>query len=209
MIAVFAHFGETIRVTTAEPELDDEVVEAVQAVRAGNAQAYAAIVTRFQGPIMTLCTAILRSRDAAEDLAQDVFVQAFRRIDTFDVRQPMKPWLAKIAYRLAQQTWRTRVRQAARERAAAIAREQLRGDLSPTEKLLADERSGLLWQAVDALPMAERTAVVLYYRENMSVKEIGAVMGVSSGTVKTHLFRARSQILVKLRAKGFDEGDIS
>jgi RNA polymerase sigma-70 factor (ECF subfamily) len=191
-----------------DSELEPEIVEAVRYVRAGNAQAYAAIVTRFQGPILTLCAAILRNGQAAEELAQDVFVRAYQQLDTFDVRRPMKPWLVKIAYRLAQQKCRTQGRRLARERAAATTLEQNGGDEGPTERLIADERSDLLWQAVYALPMAERTAVVLYYREDMSVKETAAVMGVSPGTVKTHLFRARSQIEINLRAKGFDEGDI-
>ena len=50
---------------------------------------------------MTLCTALLRNRQAAEELAQDTLVQAYERLDLFDERQPIKPWLYKIAYRLA------------------------------------------------------------------------------------------------------------
>jgi len=200
--------AEIVPVAPNGSELEREIVEAVRAVRAGNAQAYAAIVGRFQGPILTLCTAIVRNRQAAEELAQDVFVRAYERLDTFDVRQPMKPWLVKIAYRLAQQRWRTQVRQTARERAAGLMLTQNRGDGMPAERLFAAERSDLLWQAVYALPVAERTAVVLYYRENLLVKDVAAVMGISPGTVKTHLFRARSQIQVNLRARGFDEGDI-
>jgi len=191
-----------------EPELDDEIVQAVRDVRAGNSQAYAAIVTRFQGPILTLCTAILRNRQAAEELAQDVFVRAFRRLDSFDERNPMKPWLVKIAYRLAQEQWRSSTRQKERERTAGALREGIRDDRAPGAEVFAAEQSDLLWQAVQALPMAERTAVVLYYRENLSVKEVAAAMGVSTGTVKTHLFRARSQIRVNLQRVGFDEGDI-
>jgi len=192
----------------SEQEPEPAIVDSVRAVRAGNAQAYAAIVTRFQGPILTLCAAILRDRQAAQELAQDVFVRAYQRLDTFDVRRPMKPWLVKIAYHLAQEKRRTQVRQAARERAAAIEREQNDAVERPGQSLIAAERSDLLWQAVYALPMAERTAVLLYYRESLSVKEVAAVMGISPGTVKTHLFRARSQVQLNLRAKGIDEGDI-
>jgi RNA polymerase sigma-70 factor (ECF subfamily) len=201
--------AEAVPVTPNDSELDREIIEAVREVRAGNSQAYATILRRFQGPILTVCAAILGNRQAAEDLAQNVFVRAFRRVDTFDVRYPMKPWLVKIAYRLANETWRTDARRAAREKATAIAREQNRADELPAESLLKAERSELLWQAVYALPMAERTAVVLYYREGMPVNDVAAVMGVSPGTVKTHLFRARSQIQVNLKAKGFDEGDLS
>jgi RNA polymerase sigma-70 factor (ECF subfamily) len=192
-----------------DSELDRDIADAVQAVRAGDVQAYATIVKRFQGPLMTLCTALLRNRQAAEELAQDTLVRAYERLDLFDVRQPMKPWLCKIAYRLAQQRWRGQGREAARQEAAAPMLAQDRGDPGPAEKLLADERSEILWQAVSELPMAQRTAVVLYYRENLTVNEVAQAIGVSPGTVKTHLVRARSRIHEFLRGRQFDEGDIS
>ncbi len=187
--------------------LEREIVDAVNAVRAGDVQAYATIVARFQGSLMTLCAAILQDRQAADELAQDVFVKAYQRLDTFDVQQPMKPWLVKIAYRLAQQQWRKQAREVTRQEAAATILQQNRGDSIPGDRLVADEQSEMLWQVVRALPMAQRTAVVLYYRENLTVKQVAGAMGVSSGTVKTHLFRARTQIRVKLQDMGFDKGD--
>ncbi len=192
-----------------ESEFGREIAEAVRAVRAGDVQAYATIVKRFQGPLMTLCTALLRDRQAAEELAQDTLVRAYERLDLFDVRQPMKPWLCKIAYRLAQQQWRARSRELARREAAAPMIGPDRGDPGPVETLLADERSELLWQAVSRLPMAQRTAIVLYYRENLTVKEVAEAMGVSPDTVKTHLVRARSRIHAELTSRPFDEGDIT
>ena len=66
----------------------------------------------------------------------------------------------------------------------------------------------MLWQAVQALPLAQRTAVVLYYRENMAVSDVARAMDVSPGSVKTHLFRARAQIQRELLVLGFDEGDL-
>jgi RNA polymerase sigma-70 factor, ECF subfamily len=188
---------------------DRDIVEAVRAVRAGDAQAYAIIFRRFQGPLMTLCSALLRNRQAAEELAQDALVRAYERLDQFDGRQPMKPWLYKIAYRLAQEQRRAQTRETARQRAAATMHDQDRVERGPAEILFADERSEMLWQAVSELPMAQRTAVVLYYRENLKVQEVASALGVSTGTVKTHLFRARSQIQASLRGREFDGGDLS
>ena len=156
---------------------------------AGDVQAYATIVRRFQASILTLCVAILRDRQAAEELAPDVFVQAYQRLATFDVRRPMKPWLAKIALRMAQQRWRERAREA-RNLDAAAKREHAECEPEPADRLQVDEESELLWRAVHDLPLGERTAVVLYYRESMTVKEVAKAMSVSPGTVKTHLFRA-------------------
>jgi RNA polymerase sigma factor (sigma-70 family) len=196
-------------VARIESDSEREITDAVRAVRAGDAQAYAVIVKHFQGPLMTLCTALLRNRQAAEELAQDALLRAYERLDLFDVRQPMKPWLYKIAYRLAQAQRRAHGREAARQEAAAMMRGQNSGDSGPADRLFDDERSEMLWQAVSELPMAQRTAVVLYYRENLSVNEVAKATGVSPGTVKTHLFRARTQIHASLRGREFDEGDIS
>ena len=159
---------------------------------------------------MTLCTALLRDRQAAEELAQDALVRAYERLELFDVRQPMKPWLYKIAYRLAQEQRRAQTRETARQHVAATMhdQDQDRVERGPAERLFADERSAMLWQAVSELPMAQRTAVVLYYRENLKVQEVASALGVSTGTVKTHLFRARSQIQASLRGKEFDGGDL-
>ena len=201
--------SETTPLAPMESDSERDIVAAVRAVRAGDAQAYAIIVKQFQGPLMTLCTALLRNRQAAEELVQDALVRAYKRLDHFDARQPMKPWLYRIAYRLALEQRRAQTRETARQHAAATIHEQDRVDSGPAEKLFADERSEMLWQAVSELPMAQRTAVVLYYRENLKVQEIARALGVSTGTVKTHLFRARSQIQASLRGREFDEGDLS
>jgi RNA polymerase sigma factor (sigma-70 family) len=137
-------------VTATNSLIEHEISEAVRAVRAGDTQAYATIVTRFQGPILTVCAAILRDRQAAEDLAQDVFVRAFQELDKFDPRFRLKPWLVKIAYRLAQQNWRRAKRQAARDRKAALAGEDDRHGENPAKKLLDAERSDALWQTVSS-----------------------------------------------------------
>jgi RNA polymerase sigma-70 factor, ECF subfamily len=195
-------------VALIDSDKEREISEAVRSVRAGDVQAYATIVRRFQASIMTLCVAILRDRQAAEELAQDVFVKAYQRLDTFDVRRPMKPWLAQIAHRLAQQQWRQRAREAGRRDAAAKLQRDQR-DPEPADRLQVDKRLELRWQAVHDLPLGERTAVVLYYRESMTVKDVARAMSVSPGTVKTHLFRARRKIQVYLQDRGFDEGDLS
>jgi len=201
--------SETSLVIANDSDFERDIVDAVWAVRAGDAQAYTTIVKRFQGPLMALCTALLRDRQAAEELAQDTLVRAYERLDLFDVRQPMKPWLYKIACRLAQQQRRSQSRETAREKAAATMLEQDRRDRGPAETLFDAERAEMLWQAVSELPMAQRTAVVLYYRENLSVKEVADAMGVSPSSVKTHLVRARTGIRVNLRGKEIDEDDIS
>ena len=65
--------------------------------------------------------------------------------------------------------------------------------------LIADERSRGLWQKVAALPSGERTAVILYYRDEVPVRDIARALGVTTGTIKTLLFRARRHLRSRLQ----------
>jgi RNA polymerase sigma-70 factor (ECF subfamily) len=195
-------------VSRDDADSSGEIARAIQAVLAGDANAFATVVEHFQTSLMTLCVAIVGDPRAAEELAEDVFVRAYQHLGSFDPRRPMMPWLAAIALRLARERWRGQARQRRRE-AAAAKRGVDRSEPSPPARLVAIERAEVLWRCVDALPLAQRSAVVLYYRENLSLDEVAAALGVSSGTVKTHLFRARAQIKKSLRASGFEEDDPS
>jgi RNA polymerase sigma factor (sigma-70 family) len=115
-----------------------------------------------------------------------------------DTGRPMKPWLAKIACRLAQDEWRTRRKEAMRISSARNQFEEADSDPDPLQSLVADERARRLWRAVERISRAERTAVILYYREGLSVEDVAEATGVSAGTVKTLLFRARNHLRASL-----------
>lgn len=74
----------------------------------------------------------------------------------------------------------------------AVGRPDSGGD--PLAALIADEDDRRLWRAVAALPSGERTAAILFYREDSSVREIAFALGVTAGTVKTLLFRSRRHL---------------
>ena len=171
--------------------------DALAAVRAGRTEAFAQIVGLYQAEVMTLALALMRDFPVAEELTQDAFVRAYQHLDSFDDRRPFYPWLAKITYRLAQ-TWRHQRAREALQRAAAESKRQSQSDDDPLNALLADEQARSLWRAVQELPARERAAVVLYYRNGLRVSEAAQVMGVSAGTVKTFLLRARRHLAVAL-----------
>ena len=177
---------------------EQEVANAVNAVLAGNPNAFSVIVERFQDSIMTIAVALKRNRLAAEELTQDVFVRAYERLASFDTARPMKPWLAKIACRLAQDGWRNQRMEAIRRCSAQNQGEDAASDPDPLQVLVADERARMLWEAVGKISPAERTAVILYYREGLPLDDVAEATGVSAGTVKTLLFRARNHLRTAL-----------
>jgi RNA polymerase sigma-70 factor (ECF subfamily) len=167
----------------------------VLAIRQGDHDAFARIVELYQRRLFSLSVMMTRDPSGAEEVTQDAFVRAFVHLDAYNDQRPFYPWLATIAVRLAQ-NWLTRrtrvVRREGTELAPDLAVAAAATD--PLSELIADEHDRRLWRTVAALPSGERTAVILYYRQDMSVREIASALGVTNGTVKTMLFRARQKL---------------
>ena len=169
--------------------------ELVLDVRRGDRDAFAELVRRYQGRLFGLTLMMVRLPAAAEDVTQDAFVRAYTHLDYYDVQRPFYPWLAAIAVRLAQNRLRQHGRTAKREGAPLDeVTEPAAVEADALEILISDEGSRRLWRAVAALPSGERTAVILYYRDEMAVGDIAAALGVTRGTIKTLLFRARRHL---------------
>jgi RNA polymerase sigma-70 factor, ECF subfamily len=170
----------------------------IQAVRDGDLKAYSEVVKLYQRRISGLALMIVRDRAGAEDVAQDAFVRAYTHLDRYDDSREFYPWLATITVRLAKNSLRSQARTATRE-ATALA-EDIDTSFSPDflNELIADERGQHLWQSVASLPTGERTATLLYYRQEMKVTDIATAMDVSSGTIKTLLFRARQKLRISM-----------
>ena len=186
--------------STGESTRARELREALAEVRAGRRDAYGRVVELCQGRLLSFTTSLLKDHDAAQELTQDAFVRAYRYLDRFDHRRPFYPWLATIAFRLAQDRWQRqrRDRELAQRYGAASAEGVARDD--PLSTVIADEESRQLWKAVQGLPGGERAAVLLFYRQDLKVSEAARLLGVSSGTVKTLLFRARRHLREALGA---------
>lgn len=178
--------------------------QAIESVRHGDVHAFRVLVERYQQRLFALALMITRERPAAEEVTQDAFLNAYRHIGRYDVRRPFYPWLASIAVRLAQ-TWLRRhaiMRLRANPAPAALPDpgDGVTGN-HPLQALVADEQGRRLWSNVQALTSGERTAVLLYYRQQFSVDEIATQLGVTTGTVKTLLFRARRKLRDRLAAE--------
>lgn len=183
------HEGHTVRL-------------AVEAVLRGDHQAFAILVTLFERRIFNLCLAVLKQPERAEEIAQDAFVKAFANIERFDPTRPFYPWMATIAVRLAQTDLKKRQRE--REHNEAYRTEL---DLAPhsttgtpLSSLVESEQADMVWRIVGALPAGQRTAVYLFYRDDMTLRETAGALGVTEGTVKTLLFRARATLREQIGA---------
>lgn len=171
----------------------------VRRVRAGDVDAFGQIVKAYQRRVFALSVMILRNREGADDVTQDAFVRAFERLDLYDVRRPFYPWLATITVRLSR-NWLARHSPGARRETPIQPESSAHASAAPAalDVLVAEDEGRHLWRLVERLPLGERTAVVLHYRQELSVSEVASAIGVTAGTVKTLLFRARQHLRASL-----------
>jgi RNA polymerase sigma-70 factor (sigma-E family) len=124
---------------------------------------------------------VLHDQQSAEDVAQDAFGQLYRNWPKVSGYDNPQAWVRRVAIRMA-------VRMASRERARSV----LTRAQSPRPH--PEERDLDLAVALRTLPAQQRAAVALHYYEDRSAEEVGALLGCSASTVRTHLARARSRL---------------
>lgn len=168
---------------------------AIRSVRRGDRDAFARIIDAYQRRLFGLALMMTRNPAAAEEVTQDAFFRAFTHLDQYDDARPFYPWISTIVVRLAQNWLVARARTVGREGAELDAGSGVpAGGVDALAALITDEGDRRLWQTVAALPSGERAAVMLHYRQDLSIREIASALGVTGGTIKTLLFRARRKL---------------
>jgi len=162
----------------------------VLAAQGGDEEAFARLVRLRQGLVTALVASRVRGRNDVEDLAQDVFLKAWKRLP--ELREPGKftGWLARIAVNAALDHRR---RAAVRPKGASLDDAEIDppGSLPPPEGgLLLREEFGRVLAAMDHLDERSRIAVTLRFREGMAVKDVAARMGDSPAATAMRLTRA-------------------
>jgi RNA polymerase sigma-70 factor, ECF subfamily len=175
----------------------------VRRAAGGETPAFAELLRRHQGKVRGLLLRLCGDRTLADDLAQEVFLRAYRGLWGFEGRSSFGTWLYRISYN-AYLNHSTRVRKWSSLPTAYDAETAAPDDaLSPPR---ADLRRDLE-AAVATLPQRYRGVVVLYYLQDLSYPEIAEILDVPLGTVKTHLHRAKRLLRAKLHGWELDASD--
>lgn len=182
--------------TTQDPDSD-----LVERARQGDSAAFSALVANHQRLLTSLALGMLKDEGRAEDAVQEAFLSAWRALGSYRGEARFRNWLCRILVNKAASMLRWgRLRQwlSLDEAAGKTLGETLpdpSADASPEQAGLQEEHSRAVREAVAALPLQQRTAVLL--RANgLDVAEVAQTMGVAEGTVKAHLHQARSKLAV-------------
>jgi RNA polymerase sigma-70 factor (ECF subfamily) len=162
----------------------------VQRTRGGDVNAFGELVRRYQTAVFGVCYRLLGDSMEAEDLAQEAFLRAFRRLGTYDDSRPFGPWMRRVAANLCLNELARRAPTAAELDDEA---DDVPADVQETPETARDRadlaeqvRAGLL-----RLPDHYRAVIELRHYQEMSYDEMAAALGIGVGDVRTRLFRAR------------------
>jgi len=185
----------------------DPEVALMLRVQRGDRDAFAELVARWQQPVWSFVLRSLGNESDAEDVAQAVFVQAWKAAGRYRPTARFSTWLFTIARNLCLNELRRRARHPAEslEAPAVSGEEHTRPQLpdtaqpQPGEALLLRELESRLAAALAALPETQRTALLLSQRDELSYEEISAVLGCSLNATKSLIFRARETLKHRLK----------
>lgn len=151
--------------------------------------------------LYSFCIYLTRKKELADDLYQDTFLEAMKKIVDIRYRENPKGYLLSMVFHI----WRNKKRKLAwRQRIVPEISEEDRlerissNDETLLDGIIVEEERRLLQNAVDNLPEKLKVPILLYYMEDLSITEISQVMELPSGTIKSRLHHARNQLKKEL-----------
>jgi RNA polymerase sigma-70 factor, ECF subfamily len=169
----------------------------VQQLQAGDEMAFRALIDRYQSKVYRLAYGILRNRDDADEIAQQVFVKVYFSVKGFDARSSLYTWIHRIAVNECYQFLRKNRLKLSYESDSAentiSVRVQMARDPRPTCDRVVVQRD-LLNRLLERLPEEERHLLLLKELEGYSVAQLSEETGLNENTIKVRLFRTRQRL---------------
>ena len=185
-----------------QPAASPDAVETlIQRCLQGDQRAWDLIVRQYWRKVFNVAYKFVGKHDEAEDLTQDIFLKIFKALRTFDRRANFQTWIISISRNLCIDHYRS-----VRKERQTIAREVDTTDLQPASRERTpyavaehEDLRAQLKQALEALPVTLRTAVVLRDLQELSYQEIADRLNLPEGTVKSRINRGRLELARQLK----------
>ncbi|MCO7125301.1 RNA polymerase sigma factor SigW [Sporolactobacillus shoreicorticis] len=188
--------------------MDQSEKRLIKKIRKGDQQAFAELVERYKNSVFAICLRMVGNAQEAEDLSQEAFIRAYNRIDQYDHDRKFSTWLFRIATNLSIDFLRRRKNNVSLD-AVVPGTEGLslntmlpdEGE-QPEDQMVRKETEEMVQEQIKRLPDKYRSAIVLKYIEDLSLKEISEIMEIPVGTVKTRIHRGREMLRKNMITEG-------
>ncbi len=178
-------------------------LQLIDATLFGNTEAFDELIRRYQDRLVHSLEHALNSRDDALDVAQQSFVLAWKKLNTFRRESAFYSWLYRIARNVAISSIRQQKMKSASldqlQDAAGFEPTDGNAQSAPEHALSQLEEINLVQRALQEIPEEFRQALVLKEIDGMSYEQIANILDIPLGTVRSRIFRARHELIAKLQ----------
>lgn len=179
-----------------QPEPHNDEDQRIRAAQAGDRSAFSLLVEGYWPRLFRWLYQLTRDRHLAEDLAQDAFMKAFAHLPRFRAGSNFRAWLFRIAHNAFSNHER-----AARRQRAALPEELPDPEQGPLDQVISKETLARVGSALNQLPQDLRAALLLRVEEDLSFREIAAILDLTEETARWRVFKARQKLLAKLEVR--------
>ena len=176
--------------------MDARTVELIRSAQQGDARAFHDLVALYDGRIMNVALQILKNKEDAEDIYQEVFIKVWRKLPTYKFKSDFYTWI----YRITVNACFSHRGGKGRHHLENLPFEEGRHDAFTEEPHDRTDQQEKIVAAVDELPPKQKTVFVLRYYQGHKLVEISTLLGLSTGTVKRYLHRATLRLRKDLAA---------
>lgn len=173
----------------------------------GNSNAYAPLINKHKDLVFTIAVRIVKNREDAEELAQDVFIKAFEVLKTFKKQSKFSTWLYRIAFNMAVSKTRKKKLETYNLESEIIENFSIDEVILDLQELSDKEQKNCIEKALKSLPYEENIIITLFYYDDKSIEEISEITNLSASNVKVKLHRIRKKlysIIQKVIIKEYD-----
>lgn len=172
----------------------------IEKTLAGDTSAFGELVERYQNFVFTIALRIVKHREEAEEVAQDSFIKAFDSLVSFRGEAKFSSWLYRIVYHKSLD----RIKKNKRAQSFQFIEEVTSNDLDGIENgldfMLLEERKEMIGRCINELSGTDAVLIELYYFEELSIKEIVQITGLTEDNIKIKLYRGRKKLFNLLKA---------
>lgn len=182
--------------------------EIIRDILDGDREKFRLLVEKYQPLVFRTCIGFVHDKDDADDLTQEVFIQAYQSLSRFRSDSAFSTWLYRIAVNASLNSVRRSSKNFIIQRFNSLFGSEKTNDIhvsladsdNPEDILVRKEHISWVQKALDSLPENQRTAIILSKYDDLSQKEIAAIMNISEGAVESLLQRAKRNLRGKLSA---------
>lgn len=184
-----------------QTHIEQDDADLVAASKTGDQDAFALLVQNHQRRVFNLVYRMLQNYEEASEVTQETFLAAWQGLSSFRGDAQFSTWLYRIAYNCSLKQLEQRKRDRALQ--ASMQEEQINRDDETSTQLELQDRRDIVREHLSQLPAKYRAVLILRHLQEKTYEEMAEILTLPIGTIKTHLFRARS--LLKERLEAFEQ----